>query len=165
MITTTTVNCSGCRLNFEKKSSHVKYSAERGQKNFYCTLRCRNDKRLAQRIQCSCAECGKILHRAAGSIRHKRQYCTRKCATIAKNKTRIGEAHPNWNGGTGYRVRALRHYGRKCTNESCSLRVIGLMDERMLDVHHRDKNRRHNEISNLEVLCVWCHAKKTRGVF
>lgn len=36
--------------------------------------------------------------------------------------------------------------------------------EQMLDVHHRDGDRKNNKIENLEVLCVWCHALETRGV-
>lgn len=35
-------------------------------------------------------------------------------------------------------------------------------ETKMLDVHHRDGNRSNNKLSNLEVLCVWCHALETR---
>ena len=34
--------------------------------------------------------------------------------------------------------------------------------EELLDVHHIDSNRSHNDINNLAVLCVWCHAIVTR---
>ena len=32
------------------------------------------------------------------------------------------------------------------------------------DKHHKDGNRANNSTSNLELLCVTCHAKKTRGL-
>ena len=34
----------------------------------------------------------------------------------------------------------------------------------MLDVHHVDGIRQNNHPDNLEVLCVWCHALKTRKI-
>ena len=40
---------------------------------------------------------------------------------------------------------------------------IGILED-MLDVHHKDSNRKNGTIENLEVLCVWCHALKTRDV-
>ena len=36
--------------------------------------------------------------------------------------------------------------------------------EKLLDVHHVDGDRSNNDVSNLVVLCVWCHAKVTRGI-
>ena len=57
-----------------------------------------------------------------------------------------------------YRERALKAYGATCNR--CGYSDI----EEMLDVHHRDKNRKNSKLENLEVLCVWCHALETRGV-
>src|SRR5438876_2230962 len=34
----------------------------------------------------------------------------------------------------------------------------------MLDVDHLDNDRTNNSLDNLRVVCVWCHALKTRGV-
>lgn len=34
----------------------------------------------------------------------------------------------------------------------------------MLDVDHIDSNRSNAALSNLQILCIWCHALKTRGV-
>lgn len=36
--------------------------------------------------------------------------------------------------------------------------------EQMLDVDHINSNRKDNKLCNLQVLCVWCHALKTRKI-
>lgn len=59
---------------------------------------------------------------------------------------------------TKYRKRALKYYGGKCN--VCNYSVC----ENMLDVHHIDNDRSNNKIENLEVLCVWHHACKTRKI-
>lgn len=59
---------------------------------------------------------------------------------------------------TTYRVRAMKEYGAFCTQ--CGYDK----DPKMLDVDHIDSNRKNNALENLQVLCVWCHAAKTRGV-
>ena len=37
-------------------------------------------------------------------------------------------------------------------------RMCGCSDERVLVVHHIDKNRRNNTVENLDLLCANCHA-------
>lgn len=49
-----------------------------------------------------------------------------------------------------YRKIAFNHYGKKC--QKC-----GVDDMRVLTVHHKDRNRKNNNIENLEVLCYNCH--------
>ena len=73
-----------------------------------------------------------------------------------------GENHPNWvDGCSGYREKALAHYGEQCECSDCD-NQNALME--MLDVHHLDGDRSNNQIENLVVLCVWCHALVTRGL-
>jgi len=62
-----------------------------------------------------------------------------------------------------YRERALRLKGHRCENPNCPMSNIGI-PTKMLDVHHIDGNRENNRLENLEVLCVWCHAMKTRDI-
>ena len=49
-----------------------------------------------------------------------------------------------------YRIKALEYYGVKC-------QVCGDLREVVLDVHHKDKNRKNCNIDNLMVLCKNCH--------
>jgi hypothetical protein len=64
---------------------------------------------------------------------------------ISKKKTIHGK--------NNYSKKAIKFYGLKC-NE------CGMEDERVLLVHHKDKNRLNNNIENLEVLCWNCHIIK-----
>lgn len=56
----------------------------------------------------------------------------------------------------GYRKFALDHKQNVC--ERC-----GEDDVMCLEVHHKDRNRDNNRLSNLAVLCANCHSKEHRG--
>ena len=47
-------------------------------------------------------------------------------------------------------------HGRKCLG--CGFNETPTL----LDVHHKDRNQANNDPTNLQVLCVMCHAKVTR---
>jgi hypothetical protein len=97
----------------------------------------------------------------------ERNFCSRSCATVYNNKTiRSGEKNPNYTNGKGsYRNRAFRYYGAKCSNNKCIIGKKGIkVPKKMLDVDHIDCNRENNKLENLQVLCVWCHALKTRKI-
>lgn len=98
-----------------------------------------------------CNNCGNQIYRTNNQILKSKSdvfFCSRKCtAEYYGNKTK-----------TNYRKEALKHYG--CICENCSYSE----DVRLLDVHHIDENRDNNNIENLIVLCVMCHAKLTRKV-
>lgn len=64
---------------------------------------------------------------------------------------RSGENNPNWKNGRNYREKAFNSYEHKC-NRCDYDNVLAL------EVHHKDKNRSNNDISNLEILCANCHS-------
>lgn len=70
--------------------------------------------------------------------------CSRACSNTY---FRSGEDNGNWKGGVSYRKRALDFYGTVCCK-------CGYSNINALEVHHKDKNRENNEVSNLEVLCT-----------
>lgn len=55
----------------------------------------------------------------------------------------------------GYRKFALEYKPNRC--ERC-----GEDDEMCLEVHHKDRNRDNNKLSNLAILCANCHCKEHR---
>jgi hypothetical protein len=62
-----------------------------------------------------------------------------------------------------YRQRAIKANGARCSSPDCPLRRAEIpVPRKMLDVDHRDGDRSNNAQDNLVVLCVWCHATKTR---
>lgn len=65
---------------------------------------------------------------------------------------RSGSNNPNWKNGGGvkYRQTAFNFYGKVCKR-------CGFDNELALEVHHIDKNRQNNDVTNLEVLCANCH--------
>lgn len=123
-------------------------------------------------IKIVCPQCHKEVERPRGRLRGSKSgilFCSRKCKDTAQRLGGIKEIQPvhygRANGKCDYRQRALEHHGIACTNRNCPIRSAGIsIPERMLDVDHIDENRFNNAIENLQVLCVWCHANKTRRI-
>ena len=62
-----------------------------------------------------------------------------------------GENNPNFKGGVSYRrENILTKLPNKCVE-------CGVEDKRVLLVHHKDRNRKNNKLTNLEILCRNCH--------
>lgn len=62
------------------------------------------------------------------------------------------EDHPNWRGGESSYRRVMNASER---DKKCTLCLT--KDYRVLAVHHIDKNRKNNDLSNLSWLCHNCH--------
>ncbi|WP_083910437.1 HNH endonuclease [Effusibacillus pohliae] len=73
---------------------------------------------------------------------------------------RRGKDAPGWIDGRNrikgdvWRKIALTHKPPVC--EECGRKTKG----RKLHVHHKDKNRKNNDLSNLQVVCSYCHNNK-----
>lgn len=133
----------------------------------YCCKECSNAALLkGELVQCHVCET-KVWRTPSEIARSKSKtfFCKPECRSEWNEKVMpSGEEHPGWKDGSGsYRQRALKHYGEKCSNPDCKVTKAGVViPAKMLDVDHVDGNRKHNGIKNLKVLCVWCHAEKTR---
>lgn len=156
------VKCSYCGAGLKRKPGYVKK-----QKHFFCDRGCQSSFR-SKKVVAPCARCGNPVERRRSEIKKSASgnvFCSKSCASSYNNsKFRIGKNHPNFiNGEWCYRGIALREYGGTCQNKDCELTAAGIdIPIKMLDVHHKDGDRKNNEVYNLEVLCVWCHAKETR---
>jgi len=94
-----------------------------------------------------CLNCGAEFHTEPRSTKEQ-VTCSRACSNTY---FRSGPDHGNYiDGVSSYRKKALLHYGEVCMK-------CGYSNARVLEVHHKNKNREDNSIDNLEVLCANCH--------
>ena len=104
----------------------------------------------------NCGTCGEKTYKARHELKHsksKKYFCNKSCFAIWKNKhLLIGKNHPKWkNGEASYREMMLRSKIIQICNK-CRIKDI-----RVLLIHHIDRNRKNNKISNLKWLCRNCH--------
>ena len=155
--------CKGCRKPFKTKPSLV----ARGQGKF-CSKACRDASQL-RGVWVPCHVCTEEIWRRPCDFSNARThtfFCGPSCRSQWNEKVMpAGEQHPLWKGGAkSYRTRALKHYGLKCGNPRCPIPRT-LVSKKMLDVDHVDMDRQNNALENLCVLCVWCHAVRTRAAW
>ena len=102
-----------------------------------------------------CAECGKEIWRTPRDFRKSKSnkfFCSKTCQTIWRNKTYSGSRHVNWAGGESVYRNILVNHGIAPICARC-----GEKDQRVIIAHHKDKNRKNNNIKNLVWLCLNCH--------
>lgn len=125
----------------------------------YCDRDCQYSN---DRVTLTCDYCEKEFTRTKSDLTNSKSglyFCSRECKDLAQRlENGLTEIHPSHygNGIHNYREKAFKELPVKCNQ--CGYDEM----EKMLDVHHKDGNRQNNSLDNLEVLCVWCHALKTR---
>lgn len=126
----------------------------------FCSVKCQSEARKTG-AEVECPQCRRKFVCGATRLRRSRSgvvFCSRKCKDDAQQ---IGGVFQQKHADTGiryYRQKAIRHHGARC--KACGYGE----DERMLDADHIDGDRANGRLDNLQVLCVWCHALKTRKV-
>lgn len=152
--------CDCCEKEYRKQ----KRLAEGAKMEHFCSKECYWDfvNPNNARIEVTCAHCGinfmKLKSKLSGS-KSGLYFCCREHKDLAQ--TYLKEIQPGHYGvGTGeysYRDKALRQLENKC-NE------CGYDNVNALEVHHKDKDRSNNDISNLEILCANCHTLEHKGL-
>lgn len=128
----------------------------------YCSISCAS-KAKQNRETIICANCQQLFERPVSDKNNSKTgtyFCSRRCKDEAQGIDGIEVIQPPHykDGVSSYRARAFKYYGAKCS-------ICGYSEHPlMLDVDHIDSDRSNNKLDNLQVLCVWCHALKTRGV-
>ena len=145
-------NCETCGQEFGTRRKETRF----------CSVPCSNKARGFGTIKLKCAYCKSTFSRPRSALKKSKSklyFCTRRCKEKAQRLGGIKAIQSDHygDGEWSYRKRALEHYGAVC--QACEYSE----DSRMLDVHHKDDTR-DGKLENLEVLCVWCHALKTRKV-
>ncbi len=144
------VNCIQCNKHFFIKPNRL----ERGWGK-YCSNNC---KHLGNKTgtHLACCNCGAEIYRNKAEQNRSKSgkfFCNRSCQTIWRNsKVYFGAKHANWKDGQSSYRQILK---RTKAPEKC-LRC-GINDVRILAVHHKDKNRQNNILTNLIWLCHNCH--------
>jgi len=143
--------CKNCGKIFYVKPFHIKKGWGK-----YCSIKCRSESQFNGNWV-KCVNCGKKIYRTPRDYRKsssKRFFCSVSCHCSWENKNvRCGVNAPNWIAGES----AYRDLLRRCKIPfKCS--KCGILDKRVLIVHHKDGNRKNNKIENLERLCCNCHA-------
>src|SRR3989344_5210045 len=143
--------CEICSKEFYAKPFFIK----RGHAK-YCSKKCQSKAQKRGKF-INCDTCGKQAWKMPKHLKHSKSgkfFCTKSCQTLWRNRFYSGPRHPNWKDGgrTHYRNVIKKHseIPRICAN--CKNN-----DERVLVVHHKNRNRKNNNIENLMWLCSNCH--------
>jgi hypothetical protein len=143
------VNCGVCDTDFYAKPSWVKNGYGK-----YCSTSCQHEaSRKGKSVLCS--TCGTETYKSPKALKGSKSgkfFCNKSCQTTWRNQEFSQEKHPNWKSGK-HSYRSL--LSRTKTPKVCNLCLT--TDERILAVHHIDKNHANNSIDNLAWLCHNCH--------
>lgn len=120
------------------------FEIERNQGRVFCSMDCYG---RSCRKEVPCVVCDKAI--LAGL---NKKTCSRICA----NKNRVGiqyklnRPRDKVESQRALKIRLLAERGQNC--ERCSYAKY-----EVLHVHHKDRNRSNNALSNLELICPNCH--------
>ena len=113
-----------------------------------------NGMKPVSHIQRICPVCNEMFSGIPSEIKDQ-VTCSVGCANTY---FRSGKDNPNYKNGKGsYRNFALANLDAKCV-------ICGYSHIEALEVHHLDKDRSNNNITNLEILCANCHVLKHKGL-
>lgn len=143
------VTCRQCAKSFYIKPNRL----IRGWGK-YCSNTC---KHLSQKTGETklCDVCGKSTYKNLKDQSRSKSgkfFCSKSCHIIWRNSQTFGDKHANWKDGESSYRDILK---RAAVPRVCAKCETG--DKRVLAVHHKDKNRQNNQLSNLIWLCHNCH--------
>lgn len=146
------VKCEICDKEFITKAYFRKHGWGR-----FCTLACKNiAARRSKELECYV--CGKKVVRQVSKISSSKSgkfFCSKSCQTVWRNGYYSREKHSQWKGGFHRKYRDILMK----ENRRVQCFLCGINDERVLVVHHKDRNRSNNVPTNLTWLCHNCHYK------
>lgn len=143
------ISCNTCNSVFKRQKRQVT--------THFCSSFCANiAKGLYVKLACDhCSdEFYKLKSKLAGSKSGK-YFCGRKCKDLAQKY--MLEIQPD-HYGTGDGVHSYRRLALANLPNICG--SCGYSNILALEVHHKDRDRANNDISNLEILCANCHSIK-----
>ena len=132
--------CIICAKDVYRRPSQLK----RNMGNVFCSPNCYG---ISNRKEIPCVVCKKSILSGLN-----KKTCSRACSNKHRIgiKYNIGRPRDKVISQRALKVRLLEERGKKCQRCDYSKYEI-------LQVHHRDRNRNHNELVNLELICPNCH--------
>lgn len=161
----------GCKCIICKDKVYRRRQKLESGDNVFCGKGCQGvHQKKGKTVKCY--TCKKSIYKQKSALvknGNGRSFCSRSCSAITSNARKTGKNNPNYiDGRSSYRRKALAYRENVCCNPKCLLKKTftkkNPMPVRMLDVDHISSNRADNRMQNLQILCVWCHALKTRKV-
>lgn len=134
--------CFVCGTAIYRRPAEIRQNGKR----VFCSQSCYG---LAIRKEHPCIVCGKAI--LAGS---NKKTCSRSCANTNRSGRTLGRLQKDKvQYYRGLKLRLLAERGTTC--ERC-----GYSKYEILNIHHKDRNRKHNGLGNLLLLCPNCHAEE-----
>ena len=137
----TNVGCAVCGVMIYRRPAQIKLG------RVCCGQDCYGK---SQRKERACVVCGTPM--LAGL---NKKTCCRACANSNRKGIRYGRGSPKdkVKAQRSLKIRLLKQRGPQC--ERCGYQKVPI-----LQVHHKDRDRQNNELSNLELICANCHAEE-----
>ena len=135
--------CFVCKKSIYKRPSQIK--SNKGL--VFCSLGCYG---ISCRKEIPCLVCGKLILKG-----FNKKTCSRICA----NKYRVGIKYKIGNPNNKVfkfrilKLKLIKERGKKC--ERC-----GYDKYEILHVHHKNRDRNHSDLKDLELICPNCHYEK-----
>jgi hypothetical protein len=103
------------------------------------------------RKELPCLVCGKLILAGAN-----KKTCSRSCANVHRKgiQYKINSPRDKAKSQATLKARLLEIRDKKC--ERCEYDD----NHRILQIHHRDRNRSNNTFDNLELICPNCHCEE-----
>lgn len=134
------IGCLICKKQIYRRPSQI----EATRKKVFCSLNCYG---VSSRKEKPCLVCGKLI--LAGL---NKKTCSRSCANKSREGVRykIGRPRDKAILFRALKLKLLEKRGESC--ERCSYNKYEI-----LQIHHKDRNRKNNRFENLELICPNCH--------
>ena len=122
----------------------------------FCSTKNKNIMKASKRLpNCECATCKKTFYRLPSKLKSKSglYFCCRACKDESQHMGGVAEVIPTHYGIShrAYRCLALRYLPHICNRCGYDKNELALI------VHHIDRNRHNNDLSNLEIVSANCH--------
>jgi len=132
--------CFICKIPIYRRPAEV----EKNGGNVFCSMTCYG---FSCRKESPCIVCGKPI--LAGL---NKKNCSRSCSN--KNRAgiqyKIGSPNDRAKRARNLKIKLIRERGKTC--ERC-----GYSKYEILQIHHKNRNKKDNQLENLEIICPNCH--------